>query len=514
MTDWTNKLGNVSGVATRVCYPESTSEVATIVADALAAGERVRVCGQAYSSSWVLQPDGAVVLDLSALRFFDHQRISFDRASGVPKTQGLPNPTARKTAAVGYAWVAASARVQDVLNFLRNDGLTLATTGAYSGQTFVGAVSTGTHGSGFMYGALADLVAAIEILVVVAGQLKWMHVQPAGGPLPTGGSVIENTDLFDALLVSLGAAGVITAMLVETVPLKGILKVNESRRIAWDRLRSHWLSPTDAQGRPLAFVEENGVPWETGGILIHPYTVRNDGMFETCLVSRGREEPAPPGDAVSPGRLPPDCLVHVANWYNNNAYEWDQRVLEVGNQLIRQYKHRHEWAELPDILTSDAGFGEIKGVGLEHVFALDGSGRCWDAIHAAMKHINDAAWTRSLALPGFLSVRFQGASRAWLALRPTPSVSVEVLTLLNDQDHGHQVLAEVEAVLASYGGRPHWGQIFGAGSTIYTYDASRVRAIAAACAGEIAAWVSALRTYGIETRPFECAATVDLGLVT
>lgn len=122
--------------------------------------------------------------------------------------------------------------VSELNMFLERRGRSLATTGASNGQTMVGAMSTGTHGSALDRPAIQGQVAAIQLLPSPDRNL-W--IEPARRPATDGrlaaslgATVVRDDRLFDAVLVGLGAFGIVHSVLVETVP-RFLLVTNRDR---------------------------------------------------------------------------------------------------------------------------------------------------------------------------------------------------------------------------------------------------------------------------------------------
>jgi hypothetical protein len=107
-----------------------------------------------------------------------------------------------------------------------------ATLGGAGGQTVVGALITGTHGGDFDRPPLADAVVAMH-LVTDGGKHYWIERQTRrfanftklvelygadqyGGP--SNFEVLQNDDVFNAVLVSAGRFGVIYSVVLEAVP--------------------------------------------------------------------------------------------------------------------------------------------------------------------------------------------------------------------------------------------------------------------------------------------------------
>lgn len=97
----------------------------------------------------------------------------------------------------------------------------LRSTGASNGQTLAGACATGTHGSVIGAGGIQDHVRAVQI--VVPGGIYW--IEPAAGLMSdafiaaTGSTPLRDDEAFAAALIAVGSLGIVTAMVIETVPL-------------------------------------------------------------------------------------------------------------------------------------------------------------------------------------------------------------------------------------------------------------------------------------------------------
>lgn len=96
----------------------------------------------------------------------------------------------------------------------------LKTTGASNGQTLVGAVSTGTHGSAIEVGAIQDHVIGMH-LITRPDRHIWL--EPASSPVVSqvfldslGAELVRDDALFNAALVSFGSFGIIHALMIET----------------------------------------------------------------------------------------------------------------------------------------------------------------------------------------------------------------------------------------------------------------------------------------------------------
>jgi FAD/FMN-containing dehydrogenase len=122
------------------------------------------------------------------------------------------------------------------------DRLALKTLGGTSAQTIAGAISTGTHGADFDRPPLADSVRAIY-LIGAEGIHYWIEPSSpitergrirAAFPCIGDANIHYNDDMFRAALVSMGAMGVIYAVILDVVPQYSLLAIN--RWSTWEQL--------------------------------------------------------------------------------------------------------------------------------------------------------------------------------------------------------------------------------------------------------------------------------------
>lgn len=126
-------------------------------------------------------------------------------------------------------FVQAGVFVKSLNQALAGKKLALPTTGASDGQKFVGAASTGTHGSANRIGAMQDYVKGIHFVIPDPNdesKIESIFLQKESGPADPlsfgewldGSRVVSNDELFKAALVSFGSFGLIHGMLIEAVP--------------------------------------------------------------------------------------------------------------------------------------------------------------------------------------------------------------------------------------------------------------------------------------------------------
>lgn len=166
----------------KVHYPTSAEEVAGIVRQVASRGgkESVRVWGSGHSPSDIACSDSHLIV----MRENMSRLISVDKERRVVQVEG-------------------GMTLQQLNEMLPKYGLALANLGSISDQTIAGAISTGTHGTGWAFGILATTILELEI-VVADGSIVQCSRQ-------------SNKDLFLASLCSMGTMGVITKITLQCV---------------------------------------------------------------------------------------------------------------------------------------------------------------------------------------------------------------------------------------------------------------------------------------------------------
>lgn len=125
-------------------------------------------------------------------------------------------------------FVQCGVSVHELNLYLKNKGRALKTSGASNGQTIVGAMSTGTHGSAFGFGAVQDFVVGLHIITgrdpnvpehnVYIERASHRVTKPAFAAKLNAKHLVDD-DLFNAAVVSFGSFGFIHGVLIETEPL-------------------------------------------------------------------------------------------------------------------------------------------------------------------------------------------------------------------------------------------------------------------------------------------------------
>ena len=199
MLRWESWSGLSTAQPAQVMTPASVAEVADAVVAARASGLRVKMVGAGHSFTDIAVTDGLMLRPdrLVGIRTVDREAMTVTVLAGTPL---------------------------HVLNDqLQHLGLALNNMGDIDRQTVAGAIATGTHGTG---GRWASLSAQVSVLEIVTADGAVVQAGPTGTP--------EETTLFGAARIGLGALGIVTAVTFLVEPAFALEAVEEP--MPWARV--------------------------------------------------------------------------------------------------------------------------------------------------------------------------------------------------------------------------------------------------------------------------------------
>ncbi len=190
---WDNWAGNQRCAPTAIEEPSTEEELAPLVRDAAAAGQRVKVVGAGHSFTGIALTDGRLV------RLNRYQRVlSHDATTGTVTVQ---------------SGITLSRLNQE----LDARGLAMENLGDIAYQSIAGAISTATHGTGAKFGGIATQVAGLRI---IAGDGSVIECSPE-----------QEAEIFHAAGAGLGALGVISMVTLRAVPAFNLRAVEAPARV-------------------------------------------------------------------------------------------------------------------------------------------------------------------------------------------------------------------------------------------------------------------------------------------
>ena len=247
----------------KMVHPRGPHDIAKAIRDAEAAGTTIRALGSGWSFSDAVLPQITPVPITEVV--LEKLEVVTGTATPPKVARMLEKNFGRGLDTTGYAsslqehlssllldgvdatqlfFVEAGIKLSDLNALLdhQRPRLALKTLGGSAGQSLAGAISTGTHGGDFDRAPIADSVRAIY-LIASGGTHHWIEPKkPITDPAKIQALFpcirLENIhfddEMFRAALVSMGAMGVIYALIIDVVRQFSLVQWNRWR--TWGQL--------------------------------------------------------------------------------------------------------------------------------------------------------------------------------------------------------------------------------------------------------------------------------------
>lgn len=385
---WRNWAGNQNMTPAAVLRPRDNDELASAVKTAAASGQRVKAIGSGHSFTGIGLTDGLLLqLDqLVGLTHVNRERCQVTVLAGTP--------------------------LHTLNALLATHGLGLTNMGDIDRQTLTGALATGTHGTGRDSGGPATQVVGLDMVL-------------ADGSLLTC-SREENSEVFGAARVSLGALGVLTsltlqvepAFLLEAIeqpmPLDQVLAELDELTARNEHFEFYWFPHTD-----IALTKSNNrtqvaAPLSRGRALLDDEILSNGLFGLTCRVGRAVPQTVPLLNKVAAKTLSARRYSDAAPRVFTSARRVRFREMEYAVPREHVVDVLRELRTLPDRLRLQIGFPvEVRVAPPDDIALSTASGR-------------DTAYIAVHLFQGVDTTRWFGA---------------------------------VESLMGAVQGRPHWGKL-------------------------------------------------------
>jgi hypothetical protein len=451
--NWVNWPSNHVRNGATVARPDNLEELVNVVSAAENNGQGVRAVGSSWSNSDVAVSPGWV--------------IETDKLDGL-LTEVTSDCLNSSATGRNLVHVEAGIKLWELNAILDSKGLALHTMGGSSGQSVAGVLSTSAHGMDVDRGPIPDMVRAIH-LVGPDGTQHW--IEPRDGitnrnavatvlNLPPE-NVHYDDNWFNSTLVSVGSLGVIYSLIVEVDPQYDL--GNQCDAKDWEVVKADLKG---GAGDP--FPGNRGVQ-----VVINPYA----GATRTCYLSTRKELPK---TNPAPGGLPSWLVTAFTAGILPQLRANRLMIPATVNQLTEQnqldiqiHPTRRYIQGLSHTVMGGPDPGGNLGLTVEAVFdATPPNTGYLDFVDSALKIISDAfGESPPLGYLGWISLRFQGGSRAYLSPQhsadPTKhrAVTAEFAALwripafLQTQqwDDTPVLIDRIEAKAREFGGIQHWG---------------------------------------------------------
>jgi hypothetical protein len=194
-------------------YQQTTKNMQWLIGQAIAGGFALRAIGNNWSFTKVGVSDGGII-----------DTVSLKQTKALNNTMVAPAYLAAGKSAKNLFLTQCGMKVLELETILEARGKSLRASGASNAQTIAGALSTGTHGAAYKFGAVQDQVVGLHL---VCGPNRHVWLERASYPVAGDAlldwmgqpEVLRNDELFNAVLVSFGSFGFIHGVLLETEDL-------------------------------------------------------------------------------------------------------------------------------------------------------------------------------------------------------------------------------------------------------------------------------------------------------
>lgn len=469
--------------ATEYFFPLNLEATVALVKSAEAENRKIRVIGQRHSFSQACITDGSLI-DLSRAHPYnpkDHNntvsKIDQSALSLLKDTEEVENyfdvPGGMQIFMVNKILCPKDER--DTARFGKRR---LFNMGGGDVQSFAGAFSTGTHGSGGIHSAYHDMVRSI---LLVAGEEKIYRIEPSNGitdvqkhaefyadPTRNKVELIQDDDKFYATLVSLGCFGVIYSAIIETKPMSFLNKEIKYQPGGWSphvvtTTVENFMSSLNDQAEIFHYISFN--PYPTGDNLHPSYLTRTLTLVASEEVF-GKDESIQKWPS-SFTKLP--WVGDVIAFLTNHRLSPPRRLIE---SVLKIQKRENGRQDLAYKIWNAGTSGRLMtiGTGIEFAFPVD---KIAKIVKLIIGHLNQIG-VKNLGyyVNGPIALRFVKASKAFLAPNQAKFGTteqdwwcfIEIVRINSsspeDDKKELELYKHLQIMLMLEGGRPHWGLNF------------------------------------------------------
>lgn len=463
------------------CFPLNLEATAALVKLAEAENKKIRAIGQRHSFSQTCLTDGALI-DLCKAHPYNPK----DHNNTIGKLDQSALSLLKDTVEVGsYFDVPGGMQIfmvnkilcpkdeRDIAHFGKRR---LFNMGGGDVQSFAGAFSTGTHGSGGKYSAYHDMVRSI-LLVASGGKIYRIepsdgitdpnkHAQFYAGPQTHPEvELIQDDAQFYATLVSFGCFGIIYSAIIETRPMCFLNKEIKYQSGGWSSTVvkttiNDLMSSLNDQEEIFHYLYFNPYPV---GKNEHPsYLTKSLSLVDTKDVV-GNDESVQKWP-TSFTRLP--WVGDVVAFLANHRSTPPRRLIEAVLKTQRKDNGRQDVAyKIWNAGTS--GRLMTIGTGIEFAFPAN---KVTEIIKLLIGHLNQLEKkSPGYYVNGPIAVRFVRSSKAFMAPNCAKFKNkehdwwcfIEIVRVNScdpeDDQKELELYAHLQKMLMLKGGRPHWG---------------------------------------------------------
>lgn len=438
---WRNDTGNQGIDPLREVTPETLEQLREAVREAEREGCAVRAVGSGHSWSDVALTDGLLVKPTGLTDPLDLELEVLRPGMGEVLEGGAQ-----------LVRVEAGMTIAELNAYLESLELALPNMGGFDGQTVAGVISTSTHGSGFEFGPLPDLVRSLD--VVGAGGVVY-RIEPADGPTDRGLYVAkfpehrlrQDDHWFRAVVVGMGCMGLIHSVILEVVPLYYLREVRSMS--TWSQVRDELESGSAPKG---------SVHYE---VYFNPYP-RKDGEVE-CLVTT--RSPVDTAEFRRDHRRSRSLLMELTARFpltpaliNLALGLWPKIAPFLIAQALKALVNE-DYVNISYKVLNIGAANFLPAYSAEIGVPFDDRRLYVEAVERIVQVAGQRARVGEIYHSSPISLRFVKATDAYMSMMQGQDTMMIELIMATHTHGGTELLCAHENALYAVGGRPHWGQI-------------------------------------------------------
>ncbi|RUS28349.1 hypothetical protein BC938DRAFT_481985 [Jimgerdemannia flammicorona] len=459
-----NHLQNVEFTPAFIRHDIATlDQLVNLMATAEKEGSHVKAVGSFYAFGNVCETDGILVKTdlLSQCTQTDLSRLTEHAKADAEKND------------IVYFEVLSGTTFADIIKVLNKHNRALINLGGFTGQSIAGATSTSTHGSGINIPPLSSMIVSVHLIAPGGHQYR---IEPSNGitnptafrSANTNVTLIQDSEVFSASVVSIGSLGISYSFTIITIPIYSLIETREM--LTWETVKptmmteiveKHrnveiWVNPYTGEAlvtkRDIATKEEI----DKYGNTISIQTRKDLGSFlEHPLVKSLAEQL---GTAVGTAlghlmHLFPHYIPQVANIHR--SYLISKQLIDTA--LKSQY-HKTPIVDTYDNIYPVGIVNDFPAISIEISYSIKDDNHIL-ATESAIKLLQQLRDTKKLSLTSFFSLRFVAASDQYLSMSyGEPRCAIEFPILYADGHYFPEVYKPLIEDALRFGGRVHLGQ--------------------------------------------------------
>ncbi len=431
---WRNTIKKYKVRPLKFFLPENLNDIKKIISEAEKEGFNVRAVGSGHSFSDVAIGNQYLV---------DVKKIN----------NLLPLDTEQLNAnldASNLVQAQAGMTIQKLNKVLDKQNLCVVNMGGIDNQTIAGAISTGTHGTGKDLQAFHGMVRSI---VLVAAGAKVYRIEPKLGitdPIRHNEeniTLIQDDDVFNSAVVSLGCFGIIYSFILEVLPMYYLRE--EKKITTWNTIRDQLLDGS-------IFGDERGLM-----IQVNPYEVDGD---RTCIVVRHYLLDKKPHRRINDRIRNPKTFfgnVFLAHWFSViRAFLSPHGTPKFLNGVLKSLEDERYENKGYKVLYQGAEYVKIRAYDSEYAFDMSQNNPHWvQLVELLFEKAEQVRKINGVYQSGPTGIRFVKASTAYMC----PDYGKDVMYIdspfVRRTRGSDELLDYYQEIMIENNGIPHWGKL-------------------------------------------------------